>query len=792
MRGDLLKGSSRSFSAPQCVEDKRYAPSSEKCMSDPSTCSGSGISFSVFFNREMEYDSRFYETIQRDLYEKEYLMSSGGSVDNKTPGVGLYIQGIWLVAEVVVSDGRAWVAETIIPFPLGAWSNIGLRWENPDKRTDPTVPYAGLQMYLNSDRRKAWAPIPTMTLTGMARGFDPPRFFLGCHADPVDNTLRHFGKGMFDEPAIWDSRINDTRLNWLSGGFVAEASRLEKTTDGQKVDNFLQTFELVTDPKNMPDKTTTELAAKDIMGMQAVLANFISANDKGWDELSKNANFKGGRLDMIMDTEDFVSRTLDNIEFTPDQKKLEILNEQKEFLSSTMKYRYEELVRQAEQPGEEFFRFPKTMKDVDAFGNPTVACDVPKKYCREDSKEPKFASIQMNYYRRAEDWIPTDKVDPLDNMAPYNRIDSKVVSIHLGGCEIDYTMLRQPGNQISCRFAHKIPEKAKTTREPLFHPEEEDFQIMIRRCARWNPDIDKFGSWDTSGCFIETTNPEETTLWDQFHPMMMQMAIACFIGNMFVVLTDIESVRDDRHTCTAFSVIIHYSYTAMGIWLALLCWAAFKAVTQGVIGGRLMAYSLLAWGLPLISVGVALMVNMQKYGTDPRCMIAFDNEIKWLFFGPLLIFATFGFLLACIVLCNLTTTQMRYEWIISDLNPVCFGLAFVCIYFGLTWSAGIPAYFVFSWTFDIPSFYPLFHSHPTAPRVPFPAMERSGVPKTDRGEEIARKTASRGATHRGETSRTRARTTRKKNLQRGFLTRRLKYFSGIHRVWIEKKLISDL
>ncbi|CAG0905833.1 unnamed protein product [Cyprideis torosa] len=384
----------------------------------------------------------------------------------------------------------------------------------------------------------------------------------------------------------------------------------------------------------MPEETTTEFAAKDIMGMQAVLANSISANDKGWDELSENADYKGGRLDMIMDTEDFVSRTLDNIEFTPDQKKLEILNVQKEFLSSTMKYRYEELVRQAEQPGEEFFRFPKALDDVDAFGDPTVACDVPKKYCREDSMEPKFASIQMNYYRKAETWIPTDKVDPLDKMKPYNRIDSKVVSIHLGGCEIDYTMLRQPGNQISCRFQHKIPEKAKTTREPLFHPEEEDFQIMIRRCARWNPGIDKFGSWDRSGCFVESTNPEETVckcsefgmlailaekieahqvardelwlqifkylgyvlsalalifyigvivanrkaFWDEFHPMMMQMAIACFVGNMFVVLTDIESVRDDRHTCTAFSVIIHYSYTAMGVWIAIICWAAFMAV----------------------------------------------------------------------------------------------------------------------------------------------------------------------------------------------------------------------
>ncbi|CAG0910135.1 unnamed protein product, partial [Cyprideis torosa] len=146
----------------------------------------------------------------------------------------------------------------------------------------------------------------------------------------------------------------------------------------------------------------------------------------------------------------------------------------------------------------------------------------------------------------------------------------------------------------------------------------------------------------------------------------------------------------------------------MGVWIAIICWAAFMAVTQGVIRGRLMAYSLLAWGLPLISVGVALLVNMQKYGTDPRCMIAFDNEIKWLFFGPLLIFAAFGFLLSCIVLCNLTTTKMRNEGIIAELNPVCFGLALVGIYFGLTWSVGVPAYFVFSWTFDIPSFYPLF------------------------------------------------------------------------------------
>ncbi|CAG0910671.1 unnamed protein product, partial [Cyprideis torosa] len=215
-------------------------------------------------------------------------------------------------------------------------------------------------------------------------------------------------------------------------------------------------------------------------------------------------------------------------------------------------------------------------------------------------------------------------------MMPYNRIDSKVVSIHLGGCEIDYTILRQPGNQIICRFVHKIPEKAKTTREPLFHPEEEDFKIMIRRCARWNPDIDKFGSWDKSGCFVESTNPEETVckcsefgmlavlaekieahqvardeLWLQIFKylgyVLSALALTFFIGVIAAnrydhlpkgALGPIPSdedangdrlfrwehvrrlnrpVRDDRHTCTAFSVIIHYFYTAMGIWLALEC-----------------------------------------------------------------------------------------------------------------------------------------------------------------------------------------------------------------------------
>ena len=48
--------------------------------------------------------------------------------------------------------------------------------------------------------------------------FDPPEIMLGCHRTRASPTPRSFGRGGYDELAIWDRRLNDTELPYFLGG----------------------------------------------------------------------------------------------------------------------------------------------------------------------------------------------------------------------------------------------------------------------------------------------------------------------------------------------------------------------------------------------------------------------------------------------------------------------------------------------------------------------------------------------------------------------------------------------
>ncbi|CAG0922095.1 unnamed protein product, partial [Notodromas monacha] len=331
-------------------------------------------------------------------------------------------------------------------------------------------------------------------------------------------------------------------------------------------------------------------------------------------------------------------------------------------------------------------------------------------------------------------------------------------------CKVDeYAMMANP---IKIRFAHKMVESAQTMnlRKLLFHKEEFVPNIRVRHCVWWNPNMHEFGGWDTTGCVTAETSdnytvcecakqgqfgvlgemivhyhlPTEPTwlivvkfvgyalsiiclpifiiivikakehLHDQFHIMRAHLAFALFVGMVLHVVSDFNFIRSDRHACTAISVLFHYFYTAAASWFCFESFASFMAITQGVIGGKLRAYMFLCWGIPFLSVGYALFQDMLNYGNDPRCMISFDNDMKWVFFGPLLTLASVGFLFCAIVVCNVSTPALRKDHIAEELSSVGQGLAVQTTYFLVTWIAGVCGYFIYDWTVETPGFYALF------------------------------------------------------------------------------------
>ena len=78
--------------------------------------------------------------------------------------------------------------------------------------------------------------------------------------------------------------------------------------------------------------------------------------------------------------------------------------------------------------------------------------------------------------------------------------------------------------------------------------------------------------------------------------MRMHMAIAMLCGIITMVLSDFDFLRSDILCCIVMGTLMHVFFTACAGWLALESWAAFKAVTHGIITGKLSAYVSIAYG----------------------------------------------------------------------------------------------------------------------------------------------------------------------------------------------------
>ena len=161
-------------------------------------------------------------------------------------------------------------------------------------------------------------------------------------------------------------------------------------------------------------------------------------------------------------------------------------------------------------------------------------------------------------------------------------------------------------------------------------------KVRTRHCAIWNPNIGTGGAWDTEGVKLvhvgdsaatchstkfgtfaiiaeiedEPWEPEDALwltitkyvgysisiilllafivvvfmnkqLWEMFHLLAMNMALALLMGHIFMIVTDADSVRDDRASCCAIGTAMSFFYLAFVIIMAIDIFALFVAIISG-------------------------------------------------------------------------------------------------------------------------------------------------------------------------------------------------------------------
>ena len=155
--------------------------------------------------------------------------------------------------------------------------------------------------------------------------------------------------------------------------------------------------------------------------------------------------------------------------------------------------------------------------------------------------------------------------------------------------------------------------------------------------------------------------------------MRLHAAICLFWLVLTMFLTEADGMCEDRHSNIAMSMLVHYWSMGVASFLFFESWAMFRAVTVGIIGGKTWAYIPLGYGLPFLNLGATLYCAGKDYGTDPRCMIGWENETKMIFFYGMLPGIFVSTLLCFVVIFNLATPQTRRDGVIDRLSSMAQG-----------------------------------------------------------------------------------------------------------------------
>ena len=331
----------------------------------------------------------------------------------------------------------------------------------------------------------------------------------------------------------------------------------------------------------------------------------------------------------------------------------------------------------------------------------------------------------MGYVRHL-DWAVDCRIFTSDVAANVDPQAATPENIEAAGqCAPDPEFMKE--NTIKYTCAHFLPEAARLVRRPLstttWFSDADRGGVEVRHCVWWNDQFGMSGAWDPNGCNLVETDALTTScecehfgastvlleqaqiiqheddceletfikylgiaasavlllvfvlgtmcgrgVWDMFHSLGVHTALAWIAAVGLHVVSDLESVRDDRNANLFVGLAMKYFYSVSATWTMLEAHANFKAITAGIISGRAKIYHPFAYGTPLIPLGVLFLAFADDLGLDPRCFAAWNWYAKLSYLVWNLCMTTYGAVLAVIIIFNLTHPQTRRKNVVKALT----------------------------------------------------------------------------------------------------------------------------
>lgn len=82
--------------------------------------------------------------------------------------------------------------------------------------------------------------------------------------------------------------------------------------------------------------------------------------------------------------------------------------------------------------------------------------------------------------------------------------------------------------------------------------------------------------------------------------------------------------------------ILHFVLQAVFMWLFLSAFQLYLMLVEPTHNSRIRGYSIVAYGMPLLIVTIAVIIDPKSYGTVDYCFLRFDNYYIFSFVGPAL------------------------------------------------------------------------------------------------------------------------------------------------------------
>lgn len=218
-----------------------------------------------------------------------------------------------------------------------------------------------------------------------------------------------------------------------------------------------------------------------------------------------------------------------------------------------------------------------------------------------------------------------------------------------------------------------------------------------------------------SGIFITAAifsswrqKPSSKVLLQLSAAIALQMIILCFINTEEYSLHLI--INKIIPSCVAIGALLHYSVLVQFFWMILIAYLQFKRYVQVFGGGRpsrfFMKSTIFCWGVPLIPVVLAVVLDHDSFSKGPIC---YPSGYA-LYFGiimPISIIIIANFIIFCLIIYNiLVSSSLPIRR--NDTPVLIYQIRLSVLLFfllGFTWCFGIlssiRAGIVFSYLFSL-------------------------------------------------------------------------------------------